>query len=546
MNELISNMRLLYKHYRVTSGILKSVFKDTLPVETSEKIIVDRIKCRERNFLEVLEKAIFAFSGSPYKVLLERAGYDYGAVRRLVEDRGIEQALMKLYEDGVYIDILEFKGKKETVRGRDIFRFQEKDFSNPLLIEGLRTKTGGTRSAGTNIVVPFEYIKEHNPYGVVASHYYGISENPVVIWLSILPAGDGLFFSLRFAAMGNPPVKWFSPVDEKYIRPSLMDKFKTKSAIWLGALHGRRMPAPEFVDMRRSFQIARWMSENLGNSKGFTVVAYPSLALRLILEARKENLDLGETVFWLMAEPLTDKIRDEIEASGCKAYSLFGCNELMIIGHGCANPDGPDDMHLLEDKLAAIQCKRNMKHSDITVDSLLFTTLLKSSPKIFLNTETGDYGTIEERACGCGFEKLGLSRHIHTIRSFEKLTAEGSTFLGSDLIPLVQETLPLEFGGNANDYQFMEEPDDKGIHRFYMLISPEIGEVDEDRVKKIVLDALTTGEYAHAYSRSYWEQAETLRIQRQHPIPTKRGKIYPLHIRQGMTKLSPQVSGKGE
>jgi hypothetical protein len=203
-------------------------------------------------------------------------------------------------------------------------------------------------------------------------------------------------------------------------------------------------------------------------------------------------------------------------------------------------------MHLLEDKLAAIQCKRSVKHSDLTVDSFLFTTILKSSPKIFLNTETGDYGTIEKRSCGCGFERLGFTEHIHTVRSFEKLSAEGSTFIGSDLIPLVQRILPSEFGGDANDYQFMEEADEKGYHKLYILISPDIGEINEERLKEVVFEGLTSGEYSHSFSRSLWTQAETIQIKRINPIPTKRGKIYPLHIRQGMAKVNAQINATRE
>jgi len=532
MKNMISNAKLLYRHYNVTSAILRRVLKDALVLDTSEKTIKKRLRNRKENFLALLKGAVFSFPASPYKVLLDRAGVGYEDVKRSVETIGIEPTLRSLYEKGVYVDILEFKGKKEVVRGRDVYRFQEKDFSNPLLTEGLKTKSGGTRSHGTTMMVPLEYIEEHNHYGVVAAHACGMTDNPVIIWLPILPAGEGLFFNLRFTAMGNPPVKWFSQVDSRYIKPSLMDRLKTKTSIRMARSYGKKMPGPEFVDIRNTVEIGRWMSVNLNNSKGFSVVTYSSSALRLIMEAKREKLPLGESVFWLMGEPLTDKIMEEIQGYGCRAYSLYGCNELMIIGQGCANPQHPDDMHFCKDKLAAIQCQRKVEHSELTVDAFLFTTILKSSPKIFLNTETGDYGVIEKKSCGCGLETLGFTDHIHTVRSFEKLTGGGATSTGSDLIPLVQRTLPSEFGGNATDYQFIEEADAQGIPRLYMLINPDVGEIDEEKVKERVFEALTSGEYSHIYSRSYWDQAGTFKIQRQHPIPTSRGRIMPLHIRR--------------
>lgn len=246
-----------------------------------------------------------------------------------------------------------------------------------------------------------------------------------------------------------------------------------------------------------------------------------------------------------MGEPLTDKIKEEIEELGCRAYSLYGCNELMIIGQGCGTPREPDDMHFCKDKLAVIQRMRTVDHSDVRVDAFFFTTLLKSSPKIFLNTETGDYGLIETRDCGCILGQAGLSEHIHTVRSFEKLTAEGATFVGSDLIPLVQRTLPSELGGMATDYQFLEEADVDGFPRMFLLVNPEVGDIDESKVKELVFEALTSGEYTHSYSRSYWTQAGTIQIRRMRPIPTARGKIVPLQIRRGAGALLGAVGEVG-
>ena len=530
--EWISQIKVLYRHYLVTSSILRKVLNDPLSLDQSRSILRSRIENRTNNFLESIEETIFQHSDSPYKILLERAGYNFEDVRRSVEEMGIEGTLKVLCEKGVYIDILEFKGKKEVVRGKDVYRFQEKDFSNPLLTTGLKTRSGGTRGPGTTMMVPLEYIKEHNPYNVVAAAECGITKKPVIIWLPILPAGEGLFFNLRFTAMGNPPVKWFSQVDERYIRPSTIDRLKTLSSVWMARFYGKRMPGPEFVPIRDTNQIARWMNANLNGGTGFSIVTYASSALRLIMEAKRAGIDLAESVFWLMGEPLTDKISNELREYGCKAFSLYGCNELMIIGQGCARPSKSDDMHFCKDKLAVIQYPRKVAHADQSVDAFLFTTILKSSPKIFLNTETGDYGIIEKIHCGCGFEEIGFTEHIHTVRSFEKLTAEGATFIGSDLIPLVQHTLPQAFGGNATDYQFLEEADDEGIPRLFLLVSPEIGDIDHKKIKRMVYDALTSGEYSHTYSTSYWEQADTLRIKRMNPIPTLRGKIIPLHIRR--------------
>ena len=151
------------------------------------------------------------------------------------------------------------------------------------------------------------------------------------------------------------------------------------------------------------------------------------------MEARREGLGLERRYSgsWVSRAD-GDKIMEEIKGFGLpRLLPLCGCNELMIIGQGCANADTPDDMHFLSDKLAVIQSERR-DHSDMSVEVFFFSTLLKSSPKIF-NTETGDYGYVETKHCGCAFERLGFTRHIHTVRSLRKTTAEGPPFVGSDL-----------------------------------------------------------------------------------------------------------------
>lgn len=527
-----SELRMLYQHYKTSSTILKKIFKKPIRIDEGIKILKERLASREENFFQAIEKTIFANPKSPYKLLLDRAGYTLEKIKTLVKTKGIEGALKDLHKDGVYIEILEFKGKKDVIRGQSIFRFKESDFTNPLLTTGFGTQSGGTRSSGTKMMVPLEFIRQHNPYSIVGATECKMLENPAIIWLPILPAGEGLFFNLRFAAMGNPPVKWFSQIDERYINPSKIDKLKTITSVWLGRLYRKRIPKPEFVDLKDAVKIARWMADNLDKKAGYSVVTYASSALRLIMAAKENSLNLGESIFWLMGEPLTDKIINEIKSIGCMAYSLYGCNEIMMIGHGCANPLYSDDIHFLKDKLAVVTFPREVAHSDKIIDAFYFTTLLETSPKIFLNTELGDYGIVEKRQCGCEFGKIGFDEHIHTVRSFEKLTAEGATFVGSDLIPLIETVLPSEFGGNVTDYQFVEDADKDGIPRLYMHINPDIGEIDENRIKDMVFDALTSDEYCHSFSRSYWLQAGTFNIQRKHPIPTNRGKIMPLHIRR--------------
>lgn len=540
-----SNLKAVMRHYRFSTNILEQLLKRRISAEESAEIIKKNMAMREKNFLKMIKRCIFENEKSPYKALLDRAGYTYEGVEKLVGEKGLEGALKKLYEDGVYIDIQEFKGKKPTVRGQKTFNFKESDFNNHLLSEGIDTQTGGSRGRSTQIRVPMEFILHNAVYGIYASTLYGIPGKKVIIWLPILPALEGLFFNLRFGIAGNTPVKWYSHVDPSAISPSFMDRLRINLTVRLARRNGINLPSPEFVNMLKAVEIARWMDENKKGSQGFVVVTYATSALRLAVEAKKAGIRLDGTIFWLMGEPLTPKKQQVIEDCGGKVFSIYGCNELMLIGHACENPMYPDDMHFFKDKLGLIQRKRKLSDYESEVDAFMFTTILDISPKIFLNTELGDYGVVEERKCGCRFEELGLTEHISQIRSFEKLTAEGVTFIGSNIIPLVEETLPATFGGSATDYQFIEEEDEEGTSKLFALISPDIGEIDEEKFKELTYTALSGSRESQRGSKSMWDQAGTLQIRRTNPIPTKRGKILPFYIRKGLTPAAVSEKAQG-
>jgi len=89
--------------------------------------------------------------------------------------------------------------------------------------------------------------------------------------------------------------------------------------------------------------------------------------------------------------------------------------------------------------------------SDITVDAFHFTTLLPTARKLLLNVESDDYGVVETRSCGGPLESYGYTEHLRQIRSFRKLTGEGVTLVGSEMLRILEEVLPARFGGSPLD-----------------------------------------------------------------------------------------------
>jgi hypothetical protein len=146
--------------------------------------------------------------------------------------------------------------------------------------------------------------------------------------------------------------------------------------------------------------------------------------------------------------------------------------------------------------------------------------------------ELDDFGIVESRSCGCPFESYGFTEHIREIRSFAKLTGEGVTLVGSEMIRILEEVMPERFGGSPLDYQLMEEEDERGFTRLNIVVSPRIGRIDERKVVETVLDAIKQGSVAGHLAGAIWHQAGTLRVKRMEPIWTARGKLTPLQVQR--------------
>jgi hypothetical protein len=201
---------------------------------------------------------------------------------------------------------------------------------------------------------------------------------------------------------------------------------------------------------------------------------------------------------------------------------------MSFVGAPCASPRAVDDVHLLTDKVAAIVRPKPIGTS--SVDALIYTTLLPSSPKLLINVESGDFATVSEHDCDCPMGRLGFTTHLSEIRSYEKLTSEGVTFLGTELLRLVEEVLPRKFGGAPTDYQLVEA-EESGISRILIVVSPRLGPLEDTAVVTHVLETLSQVPGGSVMTQ-HWRQGSTLKLVRREPYHTASGKILPLHLQR--------------
>src|ERR1051326_7185463 len=244
--------------------------------------------------------------------------------------------------------------------------------------------------------------------------------------------------------------------------------------------------------------------------------------------AAEMGADLAGAVFEIGGEPPTEAKVRAITATGARCYPTYHFGECGRVGMGCAHPLDANDVHFFKDGLAIIDYNRRVPGFEIDVDAFCFTSLLPSTPKIMLNVELDDYGVIETRSCGCPLEAYGYTQHIREIRSFRKLTGEGVTLVGSEMLSILEEVLPARFGGSPLDYQLLEEEDERGFTKLSLVVSPRIAPSDEAAVIDAVLNALGPNAVEDSLTRVTWRKAEIFRVKRMEPIRTARGKLMPL------------------
>jgi len=224
-----------------------------------------------------------------------------------------------------------------------------------------------------------------------------------------------------------------------------------------------------------------------------------------------------------------------IERAGAHPVASYGSSETgTAMAHGCLSPDWPDDMHLFEDLFAVIQPGAGAPIADLPPATLLFTSLAAAAPLILLNVALGDQATLIERACGCEIERIGWTRHLHSVRSFEKLTVGGMNLLDTNLIGILDETLPGRFGGGPTHYQVLEEQGADGQPRLRLLVDPALGPLDPDAVAEAFISAVSQGSGIERITAMTWRAGGFVTVERRAPESRRGDKI--LHLVSAQTR----------
>lgn len=403
--------------------------------------------------------------------MFDQARCPFDDFQRLCETSGLENALSAFREAGVYLTHNEFKGLQPIVRdGREIVS-APRHFLNPLADSGRwQSVSGGSRSAGS-VAATGSACRVYRECGeLLAMQAMDVMDRPMVLLAPILPAPYGFTRCVTAKQAGAPCLAWFS--------------------------EGR----PAFVP------------------------AVVTPAIRVVDAAIQHTLDLSGTVFWAGGEAITDARRAALERANCRVYPNYFISEVGLVGSDCCSTPGGNSVHLFSDNAAIITWKRPAPLSERPVESLLFTTLHPLNPRLLINAEMDDSGTLAPAACDCALSRAGFRTRVSNIYSFGKLTGHGTTLVGGDILRILEVVLPAKFGGTPADYQLVEEDSGITLH-----VHPRLTQVSLDAVKQTFLQEIERL-FGGSLTVREWRHAGTLRVVAALPIRTRAGKTLPLHL----------------
>ena len=504
---------------RFAAGV-PGLLKTRLTLADARRQVDERLAHREENFLATAERFIYGNPSSPYRPLLEVAGCELGDLRAAVRGDGIDATLRRLRGEGVYVSFEEFKGRTPVVRGGRTIPVRPSQFVNPRVSRAIASTSGGSSGPATQVPRDLMTIERDATARVLTYAAHGVLDAPTASWRQQFPSPDGIGLLLEDAKHDQVHERWFAP-------PSAFRSVRypvARELVYLAArVGGVRLPRPEVVDYGQAGIIAAWAADAVRRTGRALVRCGTSHAVRVALAAVEGSLDLAGVTFIGGAEPATPAKVATVAASGARHAPIYGSSETGKLGAGCSVPSSSNDLHFFTHTHAVIQHQRPIGAGDESAETFLFTTVTSDGPTILLNVESDDYGRLETRSCGCALEVAGLKLHVRDIFSFSKLTGEGVTLVGSDLLGVVEHVLPDRFGGTMFDYQLVEEEDDRGLTRLTIVVSPRVAIDDEADLIDTVLSSLGKTKLA-ADVRHTWQRAGALRVRREEPRIVGRGK----------------------
>ena len=495
-------------------------------VPDSAAMLREQMARREAHFLDLARRIVFARPGHPYLEMFRMAGCAFEDLAAEVTRYGLETTLSRLAAAGVWLSHDEFKEKVPIVRAGKTIAAGPDEFLNPLVRGYAETRSSGSRSAGTATRQSTELQIYRGAYDDLVAREFGLAGRVRLQVRPILPSLMGITTSIRQSRAGRSLEKWFAAPGTG--RASGHYRALTRAIVFEARSLGAAVPYPEFLPENDFSPVARWMALQKQKGRECVVNALVSPASRVASAARQAGLDISGSIFLVGGEALTSAKRNSIEAAGCKVYPSYIISEVGHIGSACSQMRCGDSVHIYQDAVAVASRVRQAPLSDVAVNSLLFTNLLPCAARFLINAEMDDAGVIEPADCRCEFAAAGMNLRIRDIFSYGKLTGQGVTLLGSDVVRVLEESLPARFGGAPGDYQLVER-EDGGQTQMVLRVSPRVGAASTADVREFFLEKLGSL-YGGSLAVRQWRHSGGIDVIVEEPATTGSGKVLPLQI----------------
>jgi phenylacetate-coenzyme A ligase PaaK-like adenylate-forming protein len=505
---------------------LRGFLRHTVKIEEIKTKFIEQSANREGTFLQTLKTNVFDYPRSPYLPLFNQANLTYSDVEKMVKQQGLDQTLDSLYDAGIYVTFEEFKGRVPLKRGNVELKLDASDFDmlnlNPIMIG----QTGGSTGQPTRTKLDLDYVTQMAKEVALIYDINGVLDSPKFMWFGLLPDTTGALVIFINAHINRAVSRWYSPIRSNGASAGWYYIMLTYIMIILEWFHGLKTPLPEYVPLDQPLEIATALAETVQKNGSVCFHAQTSKCVRVAVIAQQKDIDLSGVMFYGGGEPITFAKMTTIENSGAKFITHYASTETGSIGLACSNPTSIDDVHFMHNSLAIIQHPKQVL--DQTVNTFHFTSILPTNPKMLINVQLDDFGIIEERDCGCPLHQMGFSTHIRKMSSFSKLTGEGVTLVGSDMIHILEHVLPAQFGGSLLDYQLVEEETPDGFTKLVLYVDPSVPVNDESVLLEAFLNALKNSMPSARLAEPEYRTGNVVMIERKKPFVTSRGKHFPI------------------
>ena len=305
------------------------------------------------------------------------------------------------------------------------------------------------------------------------------------------------------------------------LKDSAHHRLATNILVMEAKLLGVRMPFPEYLPLHDFSPVSRWIGQH---GKTFVNCGISS-AVYVADAARRLGVDLTGSVFHSGGEPVTAAKRAAIQREGAIVAAAYRTNDVGPAALACAEHPDSDAMHLLMDSLslAAISHRRIAPISEVEVSTILFTTLLPTTPKLYINLDLDDTGELVEADCQCVFRSLGYSKLVRNVSSIGRMTGHGTTLIGKDILRILEVALPAAFGGAPGDYQLVEDDRDSGVTRIVLRVHPRLDGLDLPVVKEFFLGQIRRM-FGGAVTVRGWRHGDSVVVVREAPHVGASGK----------------------